>query len=210
MKTSFFSEDFWAAKRQTIQKRLRAALGDTPPALAPTAQYAELYQSPVDSSLEEVFATHFTALGGYFRTVADEKALKIALGEFLANADCMPVFCAEAQLQPFLPENSQTNCKRSAVATFTSCQALIAQHGSILMTTAPTRAASALPDWHIVVAQSSQIVPNLGTALALVDAQQYSMHSIITGASRTADIEKTLVMGAHGPKKICVFLVLSS
>jgi L-lactate dehydrogenase complex protein LldG len=34
-----------------------------------------------------------------------------------------------------------------------------------------------------------------------------SMISMITGASRTADIEKTLVMGAHGPKELVLFLI---
>ena len=34
-----------------------------------------------------------------------------------------------------------------------------------------------------------------------------SMISLITGPSRTADIEKTLVMGAHGPKELYVFLI---
>lgn len=34
-----------------------------------------------------------------------------------------------------------------------------------------------------------------------------SMVTLITGPSRTADIEKTLVMGAHGPKELYVFLL---
>ncbi|MFZ4706049.1 MAG: LUD domain-containing protein, partial [Bacteroidales bacterium] len=34
--------------------------------------------------------------------------------------------------------------------------------------------------------------------------------SVITGPSRTADIEKTLVMGAHGPRELFVFLIEDS
>jgi L-lactate dehydrogenase complex protein LldG len=55
------------------------------------------------------------------------------------------------------------------------------------------------------------LVNDLKQALAGIK-QKYadnipSMISVITGPSRTADIEKTLIMGAHGPKEIYVFLI---
>ena len=67
------------------------------------------------------------------------------------------------------------------------------------------------PPVHIVLAYTSQLVPDLKQALIGIK-QKYSdkipsMISVITGPSRTADIEKTLVLGAHGPREIYVFLV---
>ena len=57
----------------------------------------------------------------------------------------------------------------------------------------------------------SQIFYDIGDALEFVKELYApgfpSMVSLVTGPSRTADIEKTLVMGAHGPKELIVFLV---
>jgi L-lactate dehydrogenase complex protein LldG len=64
---------------------------------------------------------------------------------------------------------------------------------------------------HIVVASVGQLLPDIKDALAYM-RKKYgqrlpSMMSLITGPSRTADIEKTLVMGAHGPKELILFLI---
>ncbi|RZL62420.1 MAG: hypothetical protein EOO93_08835, partial [Pedobacter sp.] len=64
---------------------------------------------------------------------------------------------------------------------------------------------------HIVIAKTSQLVLDLKDAFLLLKNkygnQIPSMISNITGPSRTADIEKTLVLGAHGPKELFVFLI---
>lgn len=67
------------------------------------------------------------------------------------------------------------------------------------------------PDIHIVVAYTSQLVEDLSDALNAI-TEKYgkdlpSLVSVISGPSRTADIEKTLVMGAHGPRELYVFLI---
>jgi L-lactate dehydrogenase complex protein LldG len=68
-----------------------------------------------------------------------------------------------------------------------------------------------LPEIHIVVAYPDQLVPDLNNALKAIQNKYEddlpSLISAITGPSRTADIEKTLIMGAHGPKDLFVFLV---
>jgi L-lactate dehydrogenase complex protein LldG len=67
------------------------------------------------------------------------------------------------------------------------------------------------PEVHLVVAYASQLVPDLKEALVKIrkkyDPRLPSMITLITGPSRTADIEKTLVMGAHGPKELYVFFI---
>ena len=98
-------------------------------------------------------------------------------------------------------------------AAITGCDALIAQTGSVLVTPASAggRALSVLPPHHIVIAQSCQVVPDLASALQLVRklyAPNWpSFLSFITGPSRTGDIERILVLGAHGPKKLTIFLL---
>jgi L-lactate dehydrogenase complex protein LldG len=101
----------------------------------------------------------------------------------------------------------------SCDAAITGCDALVSQTGSVLVTTqsAGGRALSVLPPHHIVIAQRSQIVPDLAAALQLA-RKRYALNwpsflSFITGPSRTGDIERILVLGAHGPKKLTVFLL---
>ncbi len=91
------------------------------------------------------------------------------------------------------------------------CDALIAQTGTVLVTsrTSGGRALSCLPPHHVVIARREQMVADLPTAFALVkqkyDGNYPSMISFITGPSRTGDIERILVLGAHGPKKLTIF-----
>lgn len=101
----------------------------------------------------------------------------------------------------------------SCDVAITSCDALIAQTGSVLITSnsAGGRALSVLPPHHIVIAQRSQMVSDLTAALQLarkIYAPNWpSFLSFITGPSRTGDIERILVLGAHGPKKLTIFLL---
>jgi L-lactate dehydrogenase complex protein LldG len=97
-------------------------------------------------------------------------------------------------------------------AGITECDALVAQTGSVLVTSrsAGGRALSVLPPHHVVLARREQLVRDLPAAFELL-RHKYgtdfpSMISFITGPSRTGDIERTLVLGAHGPKKLSVFL----
>jgi L-lactate dehydrogenase complex protein LldG len=100
-------------------------------------------------------------------------------------------------------------------AAITGCDALIAQTGSVLVTnkSAGGRALSVLPPHHVVIAKRSQMVPDLTAAYQLA-RQLYapnwpSFLSFITGPSRTGDIERILVLGAHGPKRLTIFLIES-
>jgi L-lactate dehydrogenase complex protein LldG len=98
-------------------------------------------------------------------------------------------------------------------ASISGCDCLVAQTGSVLVTpqSAGGRTLSVLPPHHIVVARRDQMVPDLTTALQLVRKTYApnwpSMISFITGPSRTGDIERILVLGAHGPKKLTVLLL---
>jgi L-lactate dehydrogenase complex protein LldG len=95
-------------------------------------------------------------------------------------------------------------------AGLTECDALVAQTGTLIVTSRCSggRALSVLPPHHVVLARRDQLVRDLGAGLALVQrkyAPDYpSMISLVTGPSRTGDIERILVLGAHGPKKLTV------
>jgi len=95
-------------------------------------------------------------------------------------------------------------------AGLSACDALVAQTGSVLVTTrsAGGRALSVLPPHHVVLARRDQLVADLPEAFALLrskyGADYPSMISLITGPSRTGDIERILVLGAHGPRQLTI------
>ncbi|AFM43352.1 hypothetical protein Desaci_4511 [Desulfosporosinus acidiphilus SJ4] len=95
--------------------------------------------------------------------------------------------------------------------------AVIAEHGSIVLSedTGYMRAVSNLPPFHIAVIDSQQIVPTLDDAVHLLRAQAINRFgrdietylSIISGPSRTADIEFKMVNGVHGPKRVFAIVI---
>ena len=93
----------------------------------------------------------------------------------------------------------------------TECDALVAQTGSVLVTnrSAGGRVLSVLPPHHIVLARHDQLVPDLEAAFAVLrrdyEGSWPSFMSFITGPSRTGDIERILVLGAHGPKRLTIY-----
>lgn len=105
------------------------------------------------------------------------------------------------------------NDLESCDAGITECECLVAQTGSVLIsaTGAGGRALSVLPPHHIVLARRAQVVPDLTVALQRAQAKFGnkfpSVLSFISGPSRTGDIERILVLGAHGPKKLTILLL---
>lgn len=101
----------------------------------------------------------------------------------------------------------------SADAGITGCDCLVSQTGSILVTAASAggRALSVLPPHHVVIARRSQVVGDLSDAIALAKKNHGGVEpaflSFITGPSRTGDIERILVLGAHGPKQLTVLFL---
>lgn len=98
-------------------------------------------------------------------------------------------------------------------AGISECECLVAQTGSVMFSTRASggRALSILPPVHIVLAKASQLVGDLTDAYTHI-RQKYGENlpdclGFITGPSRTGDIERILVLGAHGPKELFVFVI---
>ncbi|MDK3021225.1 lactate utilization protein C [Cupriavidus taiwanensis] len=94
----------------------------------------------------------------------------------------------------------------------TGCFCAIAETGSLMLLSGPSTFASAalLPETHVAVVPRSRIVAGLEDAFALVRSERGELPratNIISGPSRTGDIEQTIVLGAHGPYRVHVILV---
>ena len=195
---------------------------------ATTAHFRE-WLPPVGVGMEERLAL-FTKLSETLRTelhlCADVPAAAAAITTLAEDGNWKTIALQSGALtdtlKPLLPPNlkllilSEGYDKdelESCDAGLTECDFLVAQTGSVCVTSSHSggRVLSVLPPHHLVIARRSQLVTDLSEAYASL-AQKYrsgypSMISFITGPSRTGDIERILVLGAHGPKRLTVLLL---
>jgi L-lactate dehydrogenase complex protein LldG len=181
------------------------------------------YVAPDAASMRAALAARCAALKARLIMVESVAAMSSAVASILAQKPDARLAAAPhpvvdpivARLQrPALLVNERTD--RAALAAcdigITSCYALIAQTGSVMITAHATagRAISILPPHHIVLATPAQLLPDLPAAYARFAADPArgttSMFSLISGPSRTGDIERILVLGVHGPRELTIIL----
>ena len=203
--------------KEKLLKKIRKALlekRDNPyPYLEDLPHYA-----PPNESLEELFAKQLTAISGNFVFCENQVQFIENLLGLAEERKWRKIYCWETNLQQILSDyefpyfETDKNFENAEVG-FTLCEALIARNGSILLSSANMsgRRLSIYPPVHIVLAYTSQLVLDLKDGFNLIKEKYQkdypSMICTVTGPSRTADIEKTLVLGAHGPKELFVFLL---
>lgn len=196
-----------------IQQALRNSVSAPFPAQEPDQP---IFQS-TQESLDVVFAEQFTQLQGKFIFCNHIAEMKINLQQLIKKEKWNSIFCSEpALLQIFNQQGfpaTQTNDLPNCDVSITTCEALAARTGSMVLSAAQTngRTASVYAPIHICIAYTNQLVYDVKDALLFMQEKyKESLPSLITfatGPSRTADIEKTLVVGVHGPKEVYVFLV---
>jgi L-lactate dehydrogenase complex protein LldG len=208
--------DITTAKEKLL-KKIRKALLEKRDNPYPNLEELPMYP-PDDEILEVTFAEQFTAVSGQFVFCEDEIQFIESLLTLAEERKWTKIYCWEPELQQILTQYEYPFYETDrdfdqAQVGFTLCEALVARNGSIMLSNANMagRRLSIYPPVHIVLAYTSQLVPDLKDAFKLIKqkygAQIPSMITTITGPSRTADIEKTLVLGAHGPKELFVFLL---
>lgn len=98
---------------------------------------------------------------------------------------------------------------REATVGLTQARAGITETGTLLVDTGPEtpRTLSLIPPINVIVVDRSTLLPDLETALAHYGAGTISANRLlISGPSKTADIQQTLAYGAHGPRELVVYL----
>ncbi len=166
------------------------------------------------------FSQNLSKIGGSCEVFPNLQKLVETLSQYILAHDWKCVYCPDAELYKLL-QNFEIADKLSASFTYdidasvTRCESLAADTGTIIVSSALNKTRQVYPysPIHIVVATISQLKPTIDEAMAQLTAtyrdQIPSTISAITGPSRTADIEKTLILGAHGPKTLKVFLSIS-
>lgn len=208
--------------RARILERIRTALR-TPAPRPPGAEGRKIFALVPDmlDRFQKECAANITEC----TVTPDMHASARAVGDLLASLPPGEIFvqdssalrrmASEWQANRAIQWSSEGGPPESAQATITTAEALVALTGSVLVSAAcGGRGASVVAPIHIVLATSDQLVPDLEAAFARMrernTAFQNSYVCLITGSSRTADIEKILVMGAHGPIRLIVMLAMSS
>jgi L-lactate dehydrogenase complex protein LldG len=202
------------AREQEIQHKTERGSGLVSTVITDATPVVDLFKT----SLEEV--------DGHCLIVHDETELVHALTEILRNLrqtklSSLRVAVSDSSEVRRLTELIDLDLDEVAVTPsaadvfsfdigISGAQAGIAETGTLLLDSSRERhrLVSLVPPVHIAILDASQIVTTLGDALSLMlrDEQVSPIITLVTGPSRTADIELTLAIGVHGPQELYVII----
>ena len=207
-----------STSREKVLKKVRHALiykTDNP---FPQVDFDSPVYMPMNDTPDVNFAQEFTKVGGVFIYCENENEVASTLSALYTECNWHNIYCAEPEFQYLLtqagvPFDSDEESIQKISVGITGCEFVIARLGSIMVSSKNSRRLNVYPEIHVVIAYADQLVDDLKDAFVAIQKKYSgklpSLLSVITGPSRTADIEKTLVMGAHGPKELFIILVES-
>ena len=167
----------------------------------------------VEGSLIDVFKTEIENVDGEIIICSDKEELNSLLLKYINDNKINNIYTFLPDYLQLLKDNGFNSSKKfndKIELSITSCEYLSARTGTVIVSSKVTgRRINIFAPIHIVIAKKSQLVKDIDEGLEKL-TEKYSILpsaiSYITGPSRTADIEKTLIIGAHGPKKLIVFI----
>jgi L-lactate dehydrogenase complex protein LldG len=174
------------------------------------------FESP-EADLAVLFAERFTSLLGKFSFCENEEDMVQQIDALASEKGWVDVYCSDSNIRSAISSfgfNRFTDKPLGeADVSITKCEVLVARTGSFVLSSVESsgRTTSVYAPVHICIAKTSQLVYDVKDALNFLQKKYGdhlpSMISFATGPSRTADIEKTLVVGVHGPKEVYCFLL---
>lgn len=212
--------------KENILKKIRKALSESTPLPFASSEGNQSVFKPQQDDLEVLFAEAFSLLQGKFVFCMNHQELVVQLDNLIQQRNLKKIVCEESRLRAtlleaaagvpalkeFSPGEPGTDLK-TCDASITGCEYLIARTGTIVLSSAQEkgRTTSVYAPIHICIASVDQLVYDVRDGLKMI-REKYgsalpSLISFASGPSRTADIEKTLVVGVHGPREVYLFLV---
>lgn len=209
------------ASRTFDQRESELTHGHSSPSLAPV--------EPIEVervSLIDVFKNSLEAVDGHCLIVQDEHEVVQALTDTIRRLQqtkllARRIAISDAPEVERLIKLTDLDVDELAIAPSASdvfhfdvgisqAQAGIAETGTLLLDSSRERhrLVSLVPPVHIAILKASQIVETLGEALAILRREEKvsPIVTLVTGPSRTADIELTLAIGVHGPQELFVIV----
>ena len=218
-----YGKDFPKPPKKTFQQIWKSgAVQNSPstislqkPLIVETADHVQVAQPEQFPRKDyERFSSELEALGGKV-ILCSSQQLAQKVSDTLTNQGISQILAWDKEQLPanLLEELEQRGisiCDQidpTIKAGLTGAKAGIADSGSIFVQGGRGRplTTSLLPEIHLAILNSEDIFPHLENLLAQIRLDDYSSAVIITGPSRTADIEMALTIGVHGPKEMIVF-----
>lgn len=202
--------------RDRILGRIRKTLNNQPAKSNPVDYSSLDLFVPVDDDLLACFKKEAESVGAKVIISENQEDFEASLNRLMDEMKIDKISVTDEGLITILNDSKLTiqldGFNLGMQAGMTRCDFLVARTGTVILSTAKGsgRRMSVFPPVHIIIASSSQLVPYLENALD--EIKKISPEALpsqithITGPSRTADIEKTLVLGAHGPKDLIIFV----
>ena len=213
------------SQREQVLGRIRAALGrsdaDSEGLEAARARIRQ-HARQIEPAFTEPLAQRFRdKLVSAYATVVSVDSLSAAASEierYLVDSDAgrQLLISGDELIQqiewPVSIELQRRNATGEDRASVTSALCGIAETGTLMLVSGEQNPTSLnfLPDYHIVVLRSDQLVPRMEDAwdkLRASFAQMPRTVNFISGPSKTADVEQTVEYGAHGPRCLHVVMV---
>jgi L-lactate dehydrogenase complex protein LldG len=220
------------ASRDAILGRVRKALkvdGNRDAARAAAAAYVAAHtQGPrpaVPPDLLARFMQRATDMASTVERIGSAADIPVAVARYVDALDLPAMLAAQKSHQGVCwPEFATLDWQAAGLSIearptigndrlgITGCCCAIAETGTLVFTTgADTPTATALlPDTHIAVLRAERVVAGMEEAYALVRRERGTMPravNLISGPSRTGDIEQTIVLGAHGPFRVHILVL---
>ncbi|HWB96633.1 MAG TPA: lactate utilization protein [Bryobacteraceae bacterium] len=210
--------------REAIFSRVRTALGRQagqpvpPPPVWPldagsagVPERVDLFRRSLEALNGKVVLVHSQAeAGAAVAAILDGRTAVASPSPFLESCGINRIERVRWGISD--PEEWRQSCA-AADAGITSAAYALADTGSLVMIASPSepRLASLLPPLHIAVIPAASILTGLEELFLTVPepAKLSPSMVLITGPSRTADIEQILVRGVHGPGEVHVVVVQS-
>jgi hypothetical protein len=177
--------------------------------LEPVEYPVPLAPPGIDGDLAALFDMQLNAL----RAPGDEQQAVIHVADAEETARVIADLCKGVPESEIIRQGGAKSPRRDCAVGITPAFVLIASTGSVILELprAEDGHASLLVDRHIVVAHVGQLVPDVPAFYRLMSERSARGEALtnqvcITGCSRTADIEKLLVVPAHGPRQVRVIL----
>lgn len=206
-----------SSARKNILNRIEAALGKRVDIPFPDHHQIRFAFQNSAPSLKAQFTEAFTALDGHLIFCQGKAALAENIGKLVTaqrwtNIHCRtPALLEDLQLRSLPYINNSIDSE--AEAGITDCECLVARTGTVVFS-ASQASGRVLPVYspvHLIVASTDHLVFDIDDAITLLERkyndQLPSGIFFASGPSRTADIEKRLVLGVHGPKEVYLFLM---
>jgi L-lactate dehydrogenase complex protein LldG len=188
--------------------KILAAIKQNQPGFAALPEIENHQQS--FTGLVEKFTDVLRLIGGNIYEVANiPEAIKILQSQFGNEGRFISLLKSFEPFATFYNVHESAHLLENVEVAVISAQFAVAENGSVWITDdlLPTRVLPFICQHLVVLVNKNEVVSTMHDAYDIIGKAGYGFGTFIAGPSKTADIEQSLVLGAHGPKTMTVFLV---